>query len=215
VNARSWRQAASRSQGSVRLYHLLNTELQGGVGARISQLRRENAKYITSLPSGVALQLVEELGRATAQGARPETISKMARKRFPALLRSRVNLIGRTEAAKANAALTRARAESLGLPWYIWLSSRDQRTRQSHKKMDNVLVAYNDPPSPEALIGERSTLGTYNAGECPNCRCTQAVMLTLDDVNWPHRVYSHGKITTMTRAQFSAVTGITERRTAA
>jgi hypothetical protein len=35
--------------------------------------------------------------------------------------------------------------------------------------MDRVVIPWGNAPSPERLIGERSTLGSYHAGECPNC----------------------------------------------
>lgn len=206
-NARTWREAASRSQHSRKLYALMQKELEGPVGHRLRQLRRENAKYITSIVPEAARRLADEITAAETRGARPGTIDKMMRTRFPQLLRSRVKLIARTESQKVSAALTQARAEQVGSEWYEWLSSRDQRTRKSHKKMDGVLVPYADPPSPEAVVGEKSTLGTYHAGECPNCRCSQAPMLDADDLTWPRRVYWRGSVRSMNKQQFLKIAG--------
>jgi len=201
-NARTWREAASRVQRSQWLYACMREEMTGPVGSRVSQLVRENAAYISSIPLESAETLLREIIKAQQQGARAATVARMARQRFPEILQSRMTLIARTETSKASAALTRARAESLGLPWYLWKTSEDSRVRSSHRKLDNVLVAYSDPPSPEALVGEKSTLGRYHAGEAPNDRCTQVVLLSLDDVKFPRRVYWHGSVTNMNKQEF-------------
>jgi hypothetical protein len=69
-------------------------------------------------------------------------------------------------------------------------------------------------PSPEALIGEKSTLGRCGPGMSPNCRCVPSVLLSADDVSWPRRVYSAGSLRTMTRAQFQKFTGVPDRAAA-
>ena len=202
-NAKTWRQAAAKHSQSRRLYTLLQREMKGATGARVSALVRENAAYISSLPLIQAQVLVGEIQRAEAMGARPETIAKMAAARFPKLLKSRVNLIARTETQKTSTALTRARSEDVGAQFYIWETSRDgDRVRLSHRNMQGVVVPWSDPPDPEALVHEKSTLGHYAVGCAPNCRCTPVVVLTLDDISFPARVYHTGGIHQMTKRQF-------------
>jgi len=210
-NYRTWREAASRSTQSRKLHSLLEAEMQGPTGARVHQLIRENANLISSLPLEAAQTLVDEITKAQQNGARPKTVAKMAGKRFPELVRSRVNLISRTETAKASAALTQARCERLSIEWYIWIDAGDQRTRKSHKAMHDVVVPFSRPPSPEALIGEKP-YGNYNAGEIFNCRCLTAPVLTLADINFPARVYWNGKVSTMTKTAFKQIAvGLEER----
>ena len=204
-NARTWREAAARSQKSRKLYLLLNRQLTGtALGRRVDELVAANAKYISSIAEEQASVLVGQINRAIQQGARPGTIAKMARNHFPKLLRSRVNLIARTESQKISTALTQARSEEVGAEFYLWSTSEDVRVRTSHKKMNDVLIPWNDAPNPEALNGEKSTLGSYHVGSCPNCRCTPLVVLSIDDINWPRRVYHHGSIQQMNKVQFKA-----------
>jgi SPP1 gp7 family putative phage head morphogenesis protein len=203
-NARTWREAASRTTKSQLLYKALVNEMQGATGARVQSLVRENASLISSLSLHAAQTLTHEIQQAAASGARPKTIAKMAQKRFPELLRSRTHLISRTETAKASTALTEARCERLNIQWYIWESSKDQRTRASHKAMHGVVVPWSQAPSPESLVGLPSQ-GNYHAGEIYNCRCLVIPILTLDDIQFPARVYWRGSITTMTKQQFKVI----------
>lgn len=211
-NVKGWRAAAAKAQRSRMLSGLLQREMQTPIGARVRTIVRENAQYISSLPRDAAEQLNREVLRAQQNGARPATIAKMMRTRFPQLLHSRINQLARTESQKASTALTRARCEELNLPCYIWETSEDgDRVRLSHRKMQGVVVFWDDPPAPELLVGERSQ-GHYHAGDIYNCRCTQTVVLTLEDIRFPARVYRHGSITRMTRVQFRALATNLESR---
>jgi SPP1 gp7 family putative phage head morphogenesis protein len=200
-NMKTWRQAAAKSQRSAMLYRLLQQEMQGPTGLRVQQIVRENARLISSLPIEAATKFAEEIEKAQQAGARASTLDKMARARFPELLRSRVHLISRTETSKCSSALTQARAEHLNLPAYIWRTSKDARVRDSHAKMDGVVCFWADPISPEALAGEKS-YGPYNCGDTFNDRCYPEVVLTLDDISFPARVATKGRIITMTKQQF-------------
>ena len=202
-NAQSWRVAAAKSQKSRELYRLLQNEMQGPVGIQVQRLIQDNAGYISSVPLDAARVLVDEVTRAQQAGARAGTISKMLKQRFPQLLKSRVHLISRTETAKASTALTAARCAELDIQFYQWLTAKDgNRVRHSHQKMEGVIVPWSDPPAPDTLFPtplkhggtSRSTLGHYHAGECPNCRCTQRVVLALEDIEFPARVYYDGAV---------------------
>lgn len=212
-NQKTWRHAASKSSQSQKLHRLLALEMQGPTGARVHQLIRENARLISSLPLEAATTLTDEVTKAQQSGARPATVSKMMKSRFPELLKSRTNLISRTETAKASTALTQARCEHLAIDWYQWETSQDQRTRDSHKNMNGVIVPWTSAPHPELLIGEKDQ-GGYNAGEIYNCRCLVVPILTLDDITFPARVYWQGSIRTLTKQQFKQIAVGLEERTA-
>ena len=75
---------------------------------------------------------------------------------------------------------------------------------------------WNDAPSPEALIGQPAGLGHYHAGCAPNDRCTQIAVLTLQDINFPAKVYYGGAIHRMNKPEFKArFAGKLEEREAA
>ena len=75
-------------------------------------------------------------------------------------------LIARTETAKLQTAISETRSRALGSVAYIWKSTKDQRTRLSHKKMNDVVVFWKDSGRKPLLDKMRG-----NAGEFPNCRC--------------------------------------------
>ena len=124
------------------------------------------------------------------------------REKVPGLAKSRIRTIARTEVGKAETAFTQARSERPGIRWYEWATSEDQRVRPSHRKLATVLEAWSDPPAPEQLAGERSKLGHYHTGCAPNCCCITLPLMSLDEVRWPHKVYSHGRIEYAGRAEF-------------
>lgn len=198
--ARTWRAAASEAMQGRRVYELLQRELQGPVGARVRQLIEQNALLIRTLPQEAALQASQEIARRAQAGLRPSASEELSVLRH--VQRWQARRLARTETAKAQAALTQARAEELNLNWYVWRTSEDERVRPSHRKMDAVLFRFDDPPSPEALAGERS-YGRYNAGGGSfNCRCFAEPLLRLNQVEWSHRVYAGGVIRMMTLSAF-------------
>jgi SPP1 gp7 family putative phage head morphogenesis protein len=201
-NAQGWRSAASESTKSGLIHRWLRQGLSGPVGTKVERLVRENARLIRTLPSDIAAKTNAYVASQQRRGVRSDTIAKELQKRLPEMRAASVRLLARTETAKSETAVTQARAESIGIGWYEWSASHDQRVRLSHRKMDGVLCRFSDPPAPEALIGEKSSLGHYAPGSCPNCRCLALPLVSLDEVSWPHRVYSNGAITRMTRAQF-------------
>lgn len=200
ANARSWREAAREGGRGPQIYSALARELQGRVGVRYRALVEENASLISSLPYELARVATARAAQHERAGGRAASFSGEGRL-FATLARSRAQLIARTEIAKANAALTQARAEDLGLEWYVWETSRDARVRLSHRRMQGVLFRFDDPPSPEALVGLR-TYGHYNAGNIFNCRCYAAPLIRLSQVAWPHRCYVGGVIRSVTLVEF-------------
>jgi len=209
TNERTWRAAAAKSSQSRQLYAALQNEMRGATGARVAQLVRENASYISSLPLVSAQTVTDEILKAQQAGARPSTLSKLYQRRFPELLRSRIHLISRTESARASTALTQARCESLNLDWFEWETSQDKRTRTSHKNLNGVLCSWSDLPSPERLVGEKD-YGRYPPGGTFNCRCVPAPLLSITDVSWPRRVYHAGSIHQMTLVAFKKIARIEE-----
>jgi SPP1 gp7 family putative phage head morphogenesis protein len=204
-NMKSWKEAAEYSTKGPRIYMLLRREMAGPVGAVAQAHVRENARLIKSLPPKVAIEASQYFMELQQSGERASTITKEMRGKLRDLSAFQIDRLARTETAKAETAITQARSEHLGLTWYEWNTSEDAIVRPSHRIMDKVLVRFADPPSPEALIGKRSSLGHYNAGQAPWCRCGAYPLTSLSEVRWPHKVYYNGVITRMGRAAFISI----------
>lgn len=200
-NARSWREASRKAMRGDVAYKALQKELEGNLGKLIQEQTKRNAELIQTLPADIAINITDYIKSESLKGIRSSDIAKEIQTKFPDHSAARATLIARTETSKTSTALTEARCSSMGIRWYVWRTSEDGRVRSSHSHMDDVLVAWSDPPSPEALIGEKS-VGKYHAGNIYNCRCYPEPLTDIDDVSWPCKVYRGGSIIRMTRKQF-------------
>lgn len=205
INAKTWREAARKSTRGRFLYDLLMKELQQGKDILINDQLLENAALIKTLPNDIAEKVVKDIADEALKGKRARSIEKIIRQETDKHSRASARLIARTEVAKTQSALTRVRAQTLDLQWYVWRTALDgNRVRPSHRLMEGVLVNWNDPPSPEELAGEKS-VWHYHAGNIWNCRCFSEVLVDVDDVKWPHKVYRNGKIQTMSKSEFMKI----------
>lgn len=205
TSAKTWREAAREQSNGRAIYDALRRELQGPIGAAVDFQIKRNAELIRSVPLDIANDIVKHIEAESMKGRRASAIAEDIFAKFPDVTRNKAKLIARTETSKTSTALTQARSESLGISGYIWRTSEDQRVRRSHDHMDGCIVFWRDPPAPEALIGVKSTLGKYHAGNAPNCRCYPQPVINLDYVSWPAKVYRVGEITRMTRVEFERI----------
>ena len=211
---RTWREAARNSGKGREIYQALQKELLGGRGARIRELVQENADLISTLPKNIADDVAAYVDREAMKGRRASDIADEIRRMFPEKTRARAELIARTQVSMTQTKLVQARAEDLGLDWYVWRAcggnNGDGRTRSSHRHMSGVLIRWSDPPAPEDLFPLRrvdgspynNTLGHYHAGCCPNCRCYPEPVVDLDLLKFPIRVYQNGHVERMSRKRF-------------
>ena len=201
-NMRTWRMAAKKATKNPGLYRLLMREINQGLKSDIETQIEENASLIKTLPTDVAKKVTKDISGMALKGMRASEIAKVIREQTDKHSRASAKLIARTEVSKTTTALTKARCDSLDLHWYVWRTAEDgDRVRKSHRIMEGVLVNWNEPPSPEALVGEKS-VGNYHAGNIWNCRCYPEPLIEIDDISWPHKVYTNGKIQTMGKMQF-------------
>lgn len=211
---RTWREAARNSGKGREIYKALQKELLGARGVRIRALVKENADLISTLPKNIADDVAAYVDREAMKGRRASDIADEIRRMFPEKTRARAELIARTQVSMTQTNLVQARAEDLGLDWYVWRAcggnNGDGRTRNSHRHMSGVLIRWSDPPAPEDLFPLRrvdgspynNTLGHYHAGCCPNCRCYPEPVVDLDLLKFPIRVYQNGHVERMSRKRF-------------
>ena len=201
-NSNTWREAARKATKGKMLYGALMEELRKCDSRIMQDQIVENISLIKTLPNDVATKVVKDIEEATLKGKRASEIEKIIRVQTDKHSRASARLIARTEVSKTTTALTKQRSEQLDLHWYVWRTALDgDRVRKSHRNMEDVLVNWNNPPSPEALVGEKD-VGKYHAGNIWNCRCYPEPFLDVEDVKWPHKVYYNGSIQKMSKNQF-------------
>ena len=202
--AKSWREAARISLKGRQIFEGLRKEMQGPVGKRVEELVNENAKLISTFPESISQQVANYIQRQQLKGERPESISSALLKEFPSITKPRLNLIARTECAKASTALVQAQAEDVELNYYVWRTSKDARVRHSHRRMEGIICSWSEAPSPETLFPENGVkaVGAYPPGGIYNCRCYPQVLVKTDQVEWPHRIFLNGSVRQYTRAGF-------------
>jgi SPP1 gp7 family putative phage head morphogenesis protein len=225
-NMRSWREAASKGSRGNEIYRALMQQISpdnpNGIYSVISQQIAYNASLIQNIPITYSEYITEYIQEQSFKGRRASDIARDIeagfKRNFTGNLRvlknregfvhwhesiqNRINLIARTEVSKAQCTLTQARAQNLGLDWYIWRTSTDRRVRHAHDEMDGVLVRWSDPPNPETLFGGHNSGNNYHAGMIYNCRCYAEPVIDIAYVDFPRRVHISGSVHSMTLIQF-------------
>ena len=169
----------------------------------MKQYMNQNAELITSLPITAAKKVQKLILETYVTGEKRSEYLIPEIMKLGDMTKNRAKLIARTETAKIRSGLTQARALSIGNIWYIWRTSEDARVRSSHDIMQDVLVRWIDPPSPEELDNQKTSYGHYHAGNIFNCRCYAEPVFEIDDIKFPAKVYMNGAIVNMTKKQFT------------
>lgn len=152
-----------------------------------------NTERLFDLPNQVNKRITKKSLELYAKGYRTEELANALKRYMPEATRASLVLLARTQASMIRTEITKARAQEVGVDFYIWHTVGGPLVRDSHREMDDVICDFNNPPEPEVLIGEKSQ-GAYNPGGTYNCRCYPEPILDLDLVKWPHKVYNKSKI---------------------
>lgn len=97
-------------------------------------------------------------------------------------------MIARTESAKLQTSLIENRALDLGSVAYIWKSSKDGRTRPSHKAMNGVVVFWRQNQSEKPFLDDMYG----DPGGFPNCRCAPNPIFDENDLpDTNYKVYDY------------------------
>lgn len=167
---------------------------------QLSKAVKHNFEMINSIPDRMmevlnhkyTSTLMEEVAKGSiSRGSFRRELAKHGHKQ--------AQVIARTETAKLQTAITENRARSVGSVAYIWVSSKDKRTRPSHREMNGVVVFWRPDIQQPLLDNMRG-----NAGCFPNCRCDCDPIVDTNDLTQSnYKVYDYriDKIVNMKRNQ--------------
>ena len=203
-NAKSWREAARKSMRGKEVYNALRKELSDR--NRYNDLIDKSAEQIRTLPHHIANRIVKKIGELTLQGIRASEIAAIINKELMPYAKASSTLISRTQVSKVLTTITQSRCESVNVNAYIWRTVGGPLVRDSHRHMEDVICLWDEPPCPELLAKiPTKELHYYHPGGIYNCRCYAEPLLTLEQTTWPHKVCYRGKITRMTKKQFTSI----------
>lgn len=156
-----------------------------------------NAQLIQSIPQRYLEQVAQTAQTMVRQGRSLKQFKEYLVREY-GLADSRAKLIARTEVAKLNGQISKARQEALGIPEYTWLTAADERVRASHRALQGKICRWDDPSvyrnDGETKWRPRSGIGGYigDPGEDFQCRCVSVarVEAVLDSLLNNHRAHS-------------------------
>lgn len=140
------------------------------VGSVAQDIVYRQIQLMKSLPLEAAERVRDIQSRAlqaVINGERPEQLYDMIMQSGD-VSAGRARMIARTEIGRATGALTQARALAVGSEGYWW-RIEGAGTRDSHWKMRNKFVRWDNPPTLDGMTG--------HAGCLPNCKCWPEVQI--------------------------------------
>ena len=136
----------------------------------VDRLQKEVTDLIVTIPQRMAAWVQQGVQKTLPQGIRIEEYGRII-ENATGLLPYQALRIARTETAKANTYIVKARAQSIGANRYIWRTVGDQIVREVHRPLDGQIFDWDNPP-------EIPHEGRHHPGDFPNCRCYPEPIIT-------------------------------------
>lgn len=122
--------------------------------------------WIKNWSSDHIIEMRETVGKMVTDGKSLKTIGEYLHKEFGVDERH-AKFLARNESAIATTSYLAAKYEEEGFTNFKWITNIDGRERPLHKKLNDQIFAFNNPPIIDERTGEKGLPGqTYN------CRCT-------------------------------------------
>ena len=136
----------------------------------------KNVSLIKSIPDEYFKSIETIVMNGTANGLRWE---QMAREiggvkdisSVNGKLQNRIKLIARNETSNINASINKRRQENLGIEEFKWVTSADERVRDSHARLNGKVFSWDDLPVVDGV--------KTSPGQPINCRCVAVPIIRL------------------------------------
>lgn len=127
----------------------------------------ENVSLIKSIPDEYFKKIESIVYNNTTRGSKAGGIIKEIMELEQSTIK-RAKLIARDQTQKLNSAMNQKRQENLGIEEYIWITSKDERVRETHKQNNGKRFRWDSPPPK-----------TGHPGEDIQCRCVAQPIINL------------------------------------
>jgi SPP1 gp7 family putative phage head morphogenesis protein len=155
--------ADSQLQKIPNINPLQNKELQEGVFAEY--ITKTQLSIIDFTQKEVE-NIRQDIINAFNQGDRHETVIQKILDKHEDISKNKAMFIARNEMGNVVAEYTKNSYTSVGVEYYMWVTSGDQRVRSWHDYLNGKIFAYKEPP----IINEE-TKERGNPKQDYNCRC--------------------------------------------
>lgn len=151
---------------------------------KLDEYIAQNVSLINSIKNDYLTDVEKQVRDNFLQNGRVEKLADVLQERY-GVAKSRARLIARDQTNKLNAELSQERSQSLGLKFYIWQTSHDERVRKTHANMDGLMCRYDDDSVYSNDNGKtwkkrKSDMPKVKPGIEIQCRCN-AVSVFKDD----------------------------------
>lgn len=126
----------------------------------------EGVRYIRAVPAERLRGLSARLSEIAREGIRWETLRDELREQLGVGERH-LNLIARDQVAKLNGKITQSLQQAAGVEEYVWVATRDERTRKTHREAHGKTFRWDGPGAPG--VGFYGT--SAHPGQAGQCRC--------------------------------------------
>lgn len=161
---KSFMQAAKRSLG-IDLSAVIREE---DLDSILSDYADRNASLIKSLSDDVVKRVEQAVYSAKISGKSATQLSKDLQKQF-GIASKRADLIAQDQLSKLNSDLNRTRQEQAGIQEYVWSTSKDERVRVRHKKLEGTVYKWGQQTKAEEGLPP---------GQPIRCRCIAVAQVT-------------------------------------
>ncbi|MEK4085619.1 phage head morphogenesis protein [Psychrobacillus sp. FSL K6-1415] len=105
----------------------------------------ENVNYITKIQDDYVEKIEEIIETGVKGGTNPKVIRNQLVERI-GMTESRAQFIAVDQAGSILGQMTAKRHQQMGVEKFKWLTSKDERVRESHRELSDMVFTYDDPP---------------------------------------------------------------------
>lgn len=159
-----------------------------GLGDLIESMVEVNVDQITSLQESSRKRVIDLVNNSlTGQESKSPTLSSAITEAFNGVTSNQARFIARDQTQRAVNGLNRFRQEHSGIKKYKWVTSKDNRVRDTHAHMDGLEVEWasgkivRTPLSIKRGLAGKNVKNVANGhvGQDYNCRCSASPILEI------------------------------------